>query len=254
MATLYKTCPKCGAAAAGFDTCAVCGLIFAKYLKAKFAAPQSQPRPASAQSDDEESLLSQAKALLFYVPEEVDRGFVYGRAILLAAIVFYGAKLALMDIPSWEMASSLIHLPMVPIHEFGHVLFRPLGEFMTLLGGSLFQVLLPLIFGGIFVVKNRDPFAASVMLWWAAVAVMDVAPYVYDAFQPVHVLLTGRTGDNGAHDFIDVLGDLGLLHKAQPIGRGVHAFGFLMMVAALAWGGWIVWQQYRRSRSSTRSK
>src|SRR5262249_60601361 len=112
---------------------------------------------------------------------------------------------AMRDPRWWEMAASPTHLPMVPIHEFGHVLFRPLGEFMTLLGGSLFQVLLPLIFGGIFVVKNRDPFAASVMLWWAAVAVMDVAPYVYDAFQPVHVLLTARTGDNGAHDVIDVL-------------------------------------------------
>ena len=237
MATLYKTCPKCGAAAAGFDTCAACGLIFAKYLKARFAAPQSEPRPASAQLDDEDSLLSRAEELLFYVPEEVERGFVYGRAILLAAIAFYGAKLALMDIPSWEMASSLIHLPMVPIHEFGHVLFRPLGEFMTLLGGSLFQVLLPLIFGGIFVVKNRDPFAASVMLWWAAVAVMDARPTSTTPFSRYNVPLTGRTGDNGAHDFIDVLGDLGLLHKAQPIGQGVHAFGFLMLVAALAWGG-----------------
>ena len=252
MATLYKTCPKCGTASTGLDVCAACGLIFAKYLRARFAAPPSPVRPANAESDDDEdSLLSRLRALVFYVPEEVDRGFVYGRAILLAAIAFYGARLALMDIPSWEMGSSLIHLPMVPIHEFGHVLFRPLGEFMTLLGGSLFQVLLPLIFGGIFVVKNRDPYAASVMLWWAAVAVMDVAPYVYDAFQPVHVLLTGRTGDNGAHDFIDVLGDLGLLHKAQPIGRGVHGFGFLMMVAALAWGARLVWQQYRRSRSST---
>jgi hypothetical protein len=252
MATLYKTCPKCGAASAGLDICAACGLIFAKYLRAKFALPSSPVRPANAElDDDEDRLLSRARALVFYIPEEVDRGFVYGRAVLLAAIAFYGARLALMDIPSWEMGSSLIHLPMVPIHEFGHILFRPLGEFMTYLGGSLFQVLLPLIFGGIFVVKNRDPFAASVMLWWAGVAVMDVAPYVYDAFKPVHVLLTGRTGDNGAHDFIDVLGDLGLLHKAQPIGRGVHAFGFLMMVAALAWGAWIVWQQHRRSKSST---
>ena len=249
MATLYKTCPKCGAAAAGLDTCGACGLIFAKYLRAKFTSSRSQARPANAEphADQEESLLSHAKALVLYVPERVDPWYVYGRTLLLAAIAFYGAKLALMDIPSWEMASSLIHLPMVPIHEFGHVLFRPLGEFMTLLGGSLFQVLLPLIFGGIFVVKNRDPFAASVMLWWAGVAVMDVAPYVYDAFQPVHVLLTGRTGDNGAHDFIDVLGDLGLLHKAQPIGHGVHFFGFLMMVAALAWGAWLVWQQYHRS-------
>ena len=252
MTTLYKTCPKCGAASAELEACAACGLIFAKYLRAKFALPASPVRPANARLDDEEdSLLSRARALVFYVPEEVDRGFVYGRAVLLAAIAFYGVRLALMDIPAWEMGSSLIHLPMVPIHEFGHVLFRPLGEFMTLLGGSLFQVLLPLIFGGIFVVKNRDPFAASVMLWWAGVAVMDVAPYVYDAFKPVHVLLTGRTGDNGAHDFIDVLGDLGLLHKAQPIGRGVHAFGFLMMVTALAWGAWIVWQQHRRSKPST---
>jgi hypothetical protein len=78
---------------------------------------------------------------------------------------------------------------------------------------------------------------------------MDVAPYVYDAFHPQHVLLTGRTGENGAHDFIDVLGDLGLLQKAQSIGRGVHAFGLLMMLAALAWGAWLVWQQSLRSRS-----
>jgi hypothetical protein len=250
MATLYKKCPKCGADSAGLEACAACGLIFAKYLKAKFAVPGSSPRRV-AEEPDEDSLFARAKELVFYVPEQVDPAFVYGRAILLAAIAFYGVKLALMDIPSWEMASSLIHLPMVPIHEFGHILFRPFGEFMTLLGGSLFQVLLPLIFGGVFLVKNRDPFAASVMLWWAAVAVMDVAPYIYDAWKPQHILLTGRTGDTGSHDFIDTLGDLGLLHKAQPIGRGVHAFGLLVMVTSLIWGAWLVWQQHRTSKSST---
>ena len=250
MATLYSKCPKCAAESAGLDVCAACGLIFAKYLRAKFAPPEPRRRRAE-EEPDEDGLIARAKELAFYVPEQVDPMLVYGRAILLVAIVFYGVKLALMDIPSWGMASSLIHLPMVPIHEFGHVLFRPFGEFMTLLGGSLFQVLLPLIFGGVFLVKNRDPFAASVMLWWAAVAVMDVAPYIYDAAKPQHVLLTGRTGDNGAHDFIDVLGDLGLLHKAQPIGRGVHAFGALTMITALAWGAWLVWQQHHRSKSST---
>jgi hypothetical protein len=175
MASLYKNCPKCGAESAGAEVCPACGLIFAKYLKAKFAVPEARPR-GGVEVEDEDSLFTRAKALALHVPEEVDPAFVYARAILLAAIAFYGVKLALMDIPSWEMASSLIHLPMVPIHEFGHILFRPFGEFMTLLGGSLFQILLPLIFGGIFLVKNRDPFAASVMLWWSAVAVMDVAP------------------------------------------------------------------------------
>jgi hypothetical protein len=250
MSSLYKKCPKCGAESAGLDTCAGCGLIFSKYLHAKFAVPDAAPRRA-AESEDEDSVFALAKALVFHVPEQVEPAFLHGRAILLAAIAFYGVKLALMDIPDWEMASSLIHLPMVPIHEFGHILFRPFGEFMTLLGGSLFQILLPLIFGGIFLVKNRDPFAASVMLWWAAVAVMDVAPYIYDAWEPQHVLLTGRTGDTGSHDFIDTLGDLGLLHRAQPIGRGVHAFGFIAMLVALAWGAYIVWQQYRTWKSST---
>jgi hypothetical protein len=248
MATLYEKCPKCGVDSVGLETCAGCGLIFAKYLKAKFAGPAARVR--CAEEPDRDSPLARAKELLLYIPEQTDPVFVYGRAVLLAAIAFYGVRLALMDIPSWEMASSFIHLPMVPIHEFGHILFRPFGGFMTLLGGSLFQVLLPLIFGSVFLVKNRDPFAASVMVWWAAVAVMDVAPYIYDAWKPQHVLLTGRTGDTGAHDFIDTLGDLGLLHKAQPIGRGVHAVGLLVMVASLLWGAWLVWQQYRTSKSS----
>ena len=250
MSSLYKNCPKCGANSAGLDTCPKCGLIFAKYLRAKFAVPEQRPR-RMVEAQDEDSWFARAKAVALYVPERVEPAFVYGRAILLALIAFYGVKLALMDIPQWEMASSLIHLPMVPIHEFGHILFRPFGEFLMLLGGSLLQVMLPLIFGGIFLVKNRDPFAASVMLWWAAVAVMDVAPYIYDAWEPRHVLLTGRTGDTGAHDFIDTLGDLGLLHKARPIGRGVHAFGVLMMLAALVWGAWLLWQQYRTWKSST---
>jgi hypothetical protein len=44
------------------------------------------------------------------------------------------------------------------------------------------------------------------------------------------------------------LGDLGLLHQAQPIGRGVHAFGAALMVLALAWGAWLLVQQYRARR------
>lgn len=251
MASLYKNCPKCRAESGGAPVCPACGLIFAKYLKAKFAAPQAR---STVHAEDEDAFFSRVKALVLHVPEEVAQAAVYGRAVLLAAIAFYGVKLALMDIPSWEMSSSLIHLPMVPIHEFGHILFRPFGEFMMLLGGSLFQILLPLIFGGVFLVKNRDPFAASVMLWWSAVAVMDIAPYIYDAWAPQHVLLTGRTGDTGAHDFIDTLGMLDLLHLARPIGRAVHAFGMAIMLAALAWGAWLLWQQHRARQRSKRGQ
>src|SRR4051812_30626806 len=57
------------------------------------------------------------------------------------------------------------------IHEFGHYLFMPFGEMMTILGGSLFQVLFPLIFMGYFLVipARRDVHAATVCLWWVSI-------------------------------------------------------------------------------------
>ena len=232
--------------------CLACGLIFSKYLKARLApvaAPVAAADPGGVVVGvHEPRLMERVRDTALYVPGEVGALHVYARAILLAAISVYGIKLAAMDIPSWEMASSLMHSPMVPIHEFGHILFSPFGEFLHNLGGSLFQAGLPLIFGGIFLVKNRDPFAAAVMLWWSAVAVMDIAPYVYDAQMPQHILLTGRTGDTGAHDFIDVLGDLGLLHRAQATGRATHAFGVVMLAASLAWAAVMVWMQFKRRR------
>src|SRR5215217_6894847 len=102
MASLYKKCPKCGVDSAGLDVCPACGLIFAKYLRTKFATPEMRPR-RTVQIDDEDSLITRAKEVVFYIPEQTDSLAVYARALLLAAIVFYGVRLALMDIPSWEM-------------------------------------------------------------------------------------------------------------------------------------------------------
>jgi len=223
--------------------CGACGLIFSKYLKSRLA-PRAPVATAGAVEDGEAGWFARVKEMALDVPEEVDALYVYGRAGLLMALIVYGVKLAAMDIPSWEMASSLIHAPMVPFHEFGHIFFRPFGEFMTNRGGALFQAGLPLVLGGIFLARNRDPFAAAVMLWWFAVAVMDTAPYVYDAQVPQHILLTGRTGDTGAHDFIDVLGDLGLLSRAQAAGRLTHGFGVAILLASFAWGAVVVWKQF----------
>ena len=244
---MYANCPKCRVASGGADICPACGLIFAKYLKARVAVPAQ--RTAAKEEIEESSWKARTRAALFYLPEEVNAWAVYLRAMLLVAAALYGGHLALMDVPDWEMSRTFMHLVILPFHEFGHIFFRPFGEFMTLLGGSLFQVMMPLGLGAYFIVRNRDPFAGSLMLWWAAAGVMDTAPYIYDAWKPQHVLLTGRTGDTGAHDFIDVLGDLGLLRRAQPIGRAVHAFSVVLMLAALAWSAYLVLQQYRRRRA-----
>lgn len=236
---MYAKCPKCAADSAGQATCPKCGLIFAKYLKTVVAgAPARAARPEAEEGTD-------WKEPFCHVPEEVSPAAVYARAALLAVIAVYGGYLSTLDIPSGEIWGTLMHYPIIVIHEFGHVLFRPFGEFLHIAGGTLTQIGMPLVFGGILLWKNRDPFAAAVCLWWAAVAVIDVAPYVYDAYQPQHILLSGRTGDDGSHDFVDILGDLGVLNKARPIGYGVRVFGVGLLAVAITWGGYVLWLQYR---------
>src|SRR3954452_6814958 len=100
MPPLYRKCPKCGYERTAADTapeaaCPACGLLFSKYLKSTVGgtAPRARPIPEAAEE-------SRGKALLLYVPEEVEPVHVYARAALLAILVLYGAKLALMSIPA----------------------------------------------------------------------------------------------------------------------------------------------------------
>jgi len=53
----------------------------------------------------------------------------------------------------------------LPIHETGHLIFRVLGEFMGVAGGSLFQVIFPAIFVGYFVWQRSYYSAVIVLLW-----------------------------------------------------------------------------------------
>src|SRR5690606_15192159 len=170
---MYKKCPKCGHERRADETgpedvCAACGLIFSKYLRSRLAAAMpAAPVEAGAaeRTPAEPGWLERVRELLTYVPDEVPAAHVWARAAFLAVLVYAGFRFIAMDVPSWEISGTFIHSCLLPFHEFGHVLFMPFGEFMTLLGGSLFQVVLPLGLGGLFLVKNRDPFAASVMLW-----------------------------------------------------------------------------------------
>jgi hypothetical protein len=139
----------------------------------------------------------------------------------------------------------------LPIHEAGHILFIPLGRFMTVLGGSLTQVLLPLVLMASFVFgfggSRRDNFAASLMLWWAAMAIIDVAPYIWDAFDPKMMLLGGKTGaESDGHDWQNILGDLGMIKRAHLIAGIAHKLGLALMLLAYAWGAALLYLQFQR--------
>ena len=124
------------------------------------------------------------------------------------------------------------HLINLPIHEAGHVFFRILGEFMGIAGGSLFQIIVPVIFFGYFV-YYRKPFSASIVLFWVGNNFLDVYVYASDAQIMRLPLLSGLTGaEGGFHDWNYLLTETNLLDKTHLIAKIIRFLGTFITVAA----------------------
>lgn len=189
-------------------------------------------------------------ATLFQPLEKMDAMSLYGRCIVLALLAVWSWFLFGYDYRTGEIGASFMHNILLPIHEAGHVLFRPFGEFMMILGGSLFQLLFPFGIGVAFIVKNRDNFGAAIGLWWASVSLVDLSPYIYDALHPQLTLLGGGTGaEDGPHDWIYLLITLGQIDNAQGWGAAAHLCGGLLMLGALVWAAFILWRQRKQMDS-----
>jgi len=240
---MLDRCPKCRHAPLPADQafpveCPGCGVILAR-----LGAPAPAPRVRATPSARTAGL---GDARLWHVPERVDATAFKGRVALLGVFALWGLRLCWLDYRDGEMMTSFIHGPLLVFHEAGHVLFRLFGEWVTVLGGSLFQVLLPLVLSGALLWKNRDPFGAAIGLWLAGVSVMDVAPYMYDAWEPRLTLLGGGTGNDTFHDWIYLFDSMNQLHHAQRIGAITHAVGVGIVLLAIAWGAGVLRLQRRR--------
>jgi hypothetical protein len=111
-------------------------------------------------------------------------------------------------------------------HEAGHPIFSLLGEFMQFLGGTLGQLIIPLIFLGYFFV-HRQFFSSGVMLWWFGQNFIGIGTYIADARAQVLELIGGE------HDWAYLLGKLGLLKYDQIIGGTVQVVGLVIMFSSI---------------------
>jgi hypothetical protein len=124
------------------------------------------------------------------------------------------------------------HLINLPIHEAGHILFRILGEFMGIAGGSLLQILIPVVFFGYFV-YHKKPFSAAIVLFWVGNNFLDVYVYAADAVVMQLPLLSGLTGaEGGFHDWNYLLSETGLLGKTNLIAKLLRFTGTIITIAA----------------------
>lgn len=149
----------------------------------------------------------------------------YGLTIVLAIYGFVIAR----D----RFSGSFMDLVDLPIHETGHLLFTPFGEFMHFLGGTLFQVIMPALFVAYFV-RRKDLHSASVALWWIAQNFWNISIYVRDARNQDLDLVGG-----GEHDWAYLLGELGWLKHDQQLADGAWLIGVCLYVVAIL-GGLVV--------------
>jgi len=243
----HTNCPKCGHSPLPADqalpaTCPACGLVLAKYAQA-LRTPAKNGH--SWESEEESNWPAKVKEVLFYVSPDANALHVWGRALLLVFFSVWGIRLIGMNFRDGEMGTSFLHSPLLVFHEAGHAIFRIFGEFIMVFGGTLGQLVMPAILMTALLVKNRDPFGASIGLWLFGASVLDVAPYVYDALDPQLMLLSGTTGEEGGHDWIYLLKATKLLNKAQTLGWIVHKLGAAIVLLSIVWGSTVLWRQYQ---------
>lgn len=189
------------------------------------------------------SLGSRLRDQLLAPPEGMDTTGSGARAFLLAALGLWTIWFGVHGIDWESIGGSFLHRANLAFHEFGHLFFMPFGETMTILGGSLFQLLLPLSLVGYFAVWQQDNIAAAVAAWWTGQNLVDLAPYIRDAEYRALPLVGG--GGEDSHDWGNLLSRWDAVEQCYAIARASFGIGLLVMAGALVWGAAVLWRARR---------
>ncbi len=153
----------------------------------------------------------------------------YPKLVFAVLMAIYFVWIALQP-----MEGSFLDLVDLPIHETGHLLFMPFGEFLMVAGGSIFQIFFPAVFVAYFV-WNRKYYSAAIVLFWVGQSIINVWIYASDAVVMQLLLTSGRTGSEGGfHDWNYLLTETGLIDSTVTIAGLIRAGGTLTILAAAA--------------------
>lgn len=243
-----EACPKCGHdQLPGEESCQRCGVIFARIRSAEVplevtrASTGRQPLPEGLV---QEHLLAAGSGQSVWI--------IAVKSLLLLALAIWGVRLASQPIASNVVGESFLHLVNLPFHEAGHIFFTPFGRFMQILGGTLGQLIIPVIVAGTFI-RQQQPYSAAIGMWWLGESCLDIAPYIDDARAGQLMLLGGVTGSEveDYHDWEGILSRLGMMSYDHVLARVAFGVGILIMVTALCWGGYILRREYLLRARST---
>jgi hypothetical protein len=114
------------------------------------------------------------------------------------------------------------------MHEAGHVIFMPFGEFISIAGGSLFQLIVPAAFVTYFI-RRGQLYSAALVLFWFGQSMLNVAVYAGDALA-MELPLIG--GEGALHDWNYMLDRLGMLQSTPVVSGLIRFCGTVIIIAA----------------------
>jgi len=152
----FVICPKCNRVqAAGHSVCTGCGIVFEKYYK--YNPPVEDETLAQtwrqADIDNTDTIQIQTgnstslniRQILFLTNDNEDIVNVSARGLVFLGMLIMSFKLINSTIISNYVGELFIHNINLVFHEAGHIVFRLFGQFISSLGGSLGQLIMPAI-------------------------------------------------------------------------------------------------------------
>ena len=127
-------------------------------------------------------------------------------------------------------------------HEMGHAAFSWFGSrILGVAGGTIFQLGVPIAAGTYLLHKQRDPFGATVCLFWLGTAFFGAGVYAADArAQTLPLVSPFGPVDVDSHDWTVMLLKYGMLSRDQAIGAGLRRAGIFAMIASITLGAWVL--------------
>jgi len=142
--------------------------------------------------------------------------------VALAATAYFLWVVATPD--TWRLLDN-VHLVM---HEAGHFILLFFGQFLSVAGGTIMQLLMPMVFI-VYFYLSRQYFSAAILLFWLGSSLLNVYVYAADA-QAMRLPLLG--GDSTNHDWNYMLSSLGALEHTAAIANSIRGLGVITMLAA----------------------
>ena len=143
------------------------------------------------------------------------------RLVVALFLIWYFMSSA-FSVEKWHFIDNLDLI----IHQAGHLIFLLSGEFVTVIGGSFVQIVIPVAFVIFFIIR-KDYYLTSLFLMWLGYNLVNVSIYMADATTMVLPLPGWKPFPS---DWNYIFGALHIMNWSKQIAFLVDIVGIIVII------------------------